>query len=127
SSTDGQAVLPTDYTFAAGDAGHHTFSGVVLYTAGSQSVTAQDTGNAGLTVTGSTTVSPGLAASFSLAGLPAAVASGEAHAVTLTVRDSFGNLATGYTGTVHFSSTDPQAGLPADYTFTAGDAGTHTF
>jgi uncharacterized repeat protein (TIGR01451 family) len=33
----------------------------------------------------------------------------------------------GYTGTVHFTSSDPQAILPADYTFTSGDAGTHTF
>ena len=30
-------------------------------------------------------------------------------------------------GTIHFSSTDPQATLPADYTFTAGDAGVHVF
>jgi uncharacterized repeat protein (TIGR01451 family) len=33
----------------------------------------------------------------------------------------------GYTGTVHFTSADPQAVLPADYTFVAGDAGTHVF
>ena len=43
----------------------------------------------------------------------------------------FGNLATTYTGTLHFSSSDmaAQVGgkLPANYTFTAGDAGTHSF
>jgi uncharacterized repeat protein (TIGR01451 family) len=33
----------------------------------------------------------------------------------------------GYTGTVHFTSSDAQAVLPADYTFVSGDAGTHTF
>src|SRR5262249_14007334 len=33
----------------------------------------------------------------------------------------------GYLGTVHFSSTDTAAALPADYTFLAGDAGKHTF
>ena len=33
----------------------------------------------------------------------------------------------GYTGTVHFTSSDAGATLPADYTFTANDAGTHTF
>lgn len=32
-----------------------------------------------------------------------------------------------YTGTVHFTSSDPAASLPADYTFTLADAGTHTF
>ena len=36
-------------------------------------------------------------------------------------------MATGYTGTVHFTSSDAQAGLPANYTFTGGDAGTHVF
>jgi hypothetical protein len=52
---------------------------------------------------------------------------GAAVTVTLTARDSFGNLATGYRGTVHFGSSDPRAILPADYTFTAADAGLHTF
>src|SRR5262249_14934909 len=32
-----------------------------------------------------------------------------------------------YRGTVHLTSTDGSATLPADYTFTAGDAGSHTF
>jgi hypothetical protein len=32
-----------------------------------------------------------------------------------------------YRGTVHFTSTDAAATLPADYTFTAADAGRHTF
>src|SRR5262249_35737459 len=52
---------------------------------------------------------------------------GAAGTVTLTAKDSFGNVATGYRGTVHFSSSDPRAILPADYTFTAADAGLHTF
>src|SRR5262249_16687021 len=37
------------------------------------------------------------------------------------------NTATGYRGTVDLTSTDTQAGLPADYTFTATDNGAHTF
>ena len=43
----------------------------------------------------------------------------------MTAYDQFGNVATGYTGTVRFTSNDPQAVLPASYTFTATDAGTH--
>ena len=41
----------------------------------------------------------------------------------------FGQTAFGYTGTVTFSTTDPDPGvvLPPDYTFTASDQGTHTF
>jgi hypothetical protein len=36
-------------------------------------------------------------------------------------------LVTGYTGTDHFSSADSTATLPQNYTFTAADAGVHTF
>src|SRR5262249_20930987 len=36
------------------------------------------------------------------------------------------SIATGYRGTVHFASSDNQAVLPADYAFTAADAGIHT-
>jgi hypothetical protein len=43
------------------------------------------------------------------------------------VKDAYGNTVTGYTGTVHFTSSDGQAVLPANYTFTATDAGVHTF
>jgi hypothetical protein len=43
--------------------------------------------------------------------------------------DAFGQVAFGYTGTVTFSVTDPDPAvvLPADYTFSADDQGTHTF
>jgi adhesin/invasin len=36
-------------------------------------------------------------------------------------------VVTGYTGTIHFTSTDGTASLPANYTFTAADKGVHTF
>src|SRR5581483_4292805 len=39
----------------------------------------------------------------------------------------FGNTITSYTGTVHFTSNDGAASLPANYTFVAGDSGVHTF
>ena len=61
-----------------------------------------------------------------MTGFPATTA-GVAQSFTVTVRDAFGNSITGYTGTVTFSSSDVQAGLPASYTFTAADAGVHTF
>src|SRR5207253_733418 len=47
SSSDSQAVFPTDYTFTATDAGIHMFS-ATLKTAGSQSLTAKDMVNAGV-------------------------------------------------------------------------------
>ena len=45
----------------------------------------------------------------------------------MTVEDAYGNVVTGYTGTIHFSSTDNKTTLPANYTFTAADRGVHTF
>jgi hypothetical protein len=36
-------------------------------------------------------------------------------------------VATGYTGTIHFSSNENHADLPPNYTFTAADMGRHVF
>jgi hypothetical protein len=123
-SSDAQAVLPADYTFASADAGTHQFS-VTLKTSGSQTVTATDTVTS---ITGSQTVSVGstTATRLSLTGLTNAAA-GTAQTATVTLTDAIGNRATGYTGTVHFTSSDAQAVLPADYTFTSADAGLHQF
>ncbi|MGH7135538.1 MAG: hypothetical protein ACREHD_07345, partial [Pirellulales bacterium] len=41
--------------------------------------------------------------------------------------DAYGNIVTGYVGTIHFTSSDSRAKLPANYTFTAGNNGVHTF
>jgi hypothetical protein len=49
--------------------------------------------------------------------------------VTVQAMDVFGRVAFGYRGTVTFRVTDPDPAvmLPADYTFTADDQGTHRF
>ena len=62
-----------------------------------------------------------------MTGVGQTAAAGASQSVTVILTDSFGNVATGYAGTVHFTSTDAQAVLPADYTFTAADQGKHTF
>src|SRR5207245_1286356 len=113
--------------FTAGDAGVHAFS-VTLKTVGNQSVTATDTANPAVIGTEENlTVQAAAAQSLTVTGYPAAVTAGTAHTFTVTAYDAYGNVATGYTGKVHFTSNDPKAVLPADYTFTAGVAGTHTF
>jgi hypothetical protein len=124
-STDAQAVLPAQYTFTAADKGVHSFP-VTLKTSGSQTVTAAEAVASPYTGSQTVTVSPGPATAFALSGL-AAVTAGTQQSTTLTVRDAFNNIATGYRGTVRFTSTDPQAVLPANYTFTAADAGSHAF
>jgi parallel beta-helix repeat protein len=128
-STDLSATLPSDYTFTAGDAGSHTFiNGVTLVSAGARTVTATDTATP--TILGkeqNIVVTPAAAAGFVLSGYPTAVAAGTTGSFTVTAKDAFGNVATGYTGMVHFTSSDAQASLPVDYTFKAGDAGVHSF
>ncbi len=126
-SSDAQAGLPARYTFNNKDGGVHTFS-ATLKTAGPQSVTVQDAANAGLTATqsGIAVSASAVAGSFVVTGFPATTA-GVAQSFTVAVRDAYGNVSTTYTGTVTFGSSDVQAGLPAAYTFTAADAGMHTF
>jgi hypothetical protein len=126
SSTDSQALLPQPYGFTAADAGSHVFS-ATLGTAGLQSLTARDAFNGAPVGSQAIAVTPAAAASLTVAGFPATTTAGVAHSFTVTARDAFGNVATGYTGTVTFSSSDPIASLPAAYSFTAGDAGVHTF
>lgn len=127
SSTDGKAVLPASYTFTAADKGSHTFT-VTLDTAGSQTITATDTSGSATAATSSAiSVNPATATQFVLAGLPSSAAAGVSETFTLTAQDAYGNVATGYTGTVSFSSTDTGAQLPASYTFTTADAGKHSF
>jgi hypothetical protein len=121
------ATLPADYTFQPGDAGVAAFTaGTVLYTAGTWDVTATDTPSA---VSGSAYVNvvAATAATFSVMA-PAGAAAGTAFNLTISAMDRYGNTATGYTGTVHFTSADPhRATLPADYTFRPGDAGVAAF
>jgi len=128
-STDPGATLPATYTFVAGDNGVHTFSGVTLVKAGSQTITATDTVTPSITGTSPViTVTPASATTLQVSA-PGAATHGMAFSVTVTALDQFGNTATGYTGTVHFTSSDGAVGviLPGDYTFTGGDAGVHTF
>lgn len=127
-STDGAATLPANYTFVGGDNGAHVFtSGVTLRTAGSRDVTVTDVGTPALTDDQTVTVNAGAATSLTITGVPGSLVAGTLSTVTVTARDGSGNPATGYTGTVHFTSTDPQAVLPADYTFLAGDNAVRTF
>ena len=61
---------------------------------------------------------------LSVSGIFAPYPAGGTHSVTVTARDASGNTATGYRGTIHFTSSDTRPRyLPADYTFTAADKG----
>jgi hypothetical protein len=72
-------------------------------------------------------VSAAAATHFTVTASGSATA-GVAGNITVTALDSFGNTATAYAGTVHFTSTDAVATLPANYTFIPGtDSGVHIF
>ena len=45
----------------------------------------------------------------------------------MTALDPYNNVATGYRGTIHFTSTDRLASLPNAYTFTAANNGVNSF
>jgi hypothetical protein len=124
-SSDPQAVLPADYTFTAADQGVHTFS-ATLKTAGSKSVVATDTVTSSMSGQEGIQVNPAAAAQFVLSG-PSSITAGTAFSLTVTALDAYGNTATGYTGTVHFTDSVSGATLPGNYTFTAADHGVHTF
>jgi hypothetical protein len=97
SSTDGQAVLPSDYTFTSGDAGMHTFaSGVTVKTAGTQTVTATDTATGSITGGASVNVNPAAADHLLFVQQPTDTAAGQTiSAVVVAVVDAFGNVVTG--------------------------------
>ncbi len=127
SSSDSHASLPGDYTFAGGDAGTQTFS-IILETAGTQSITVADTTTPSITGTQShIVVQAATAKTFSVTGFPATVTAGAANQVVVTAYDAYSNVATGYAGIVALSSSDSHAVVPADYTFTSSDAGSHAF
>jgi ELWxxDGT repeat protein len=125
-SSDGQATLPADYTFTAADKGTHKFWPVQLDTAGTDSITVKDTKNGSVTGSASVSVSPGALHNLLVLG-PATSTAGVAFTLTVEAADAFGNVVPTYTGTIHFQTSDAHATLPADYTFSAGDKGVHTF
>ena len=127
SSTDTfPAVLPANYTFTSADQGTHLFSGgVTFFTPGAQTLTVQDTANTSITGSASITVNAVAVASLVLTA-PGSATAGTPFNVTVTAMDSNGNVVTGYTGTVVFTSTEPNP-QPTDYTFTSSDNGSHVF
>jgi hypothetical protein len=122
-SSDPQALTLGSHSFSTNDAGVYTFSGLQLFTAGPQSINASD---GTLLAQVNLTVNAAVAASLVLTG-PSSATAGTPFTVTVTAYDAWGNVATGYLGTVTFSCDDAAATLPADYPFQPGDQGTQTF
>src|SRR5439155_772079 len=93
-----------------------------LTKAGSQTIVATDTVTAAITGTLALNVR-GTAASLDVV-VPATAKAGTAFSVAVTAKNSDGTTATGYNGTVHFTSSDTSTGvvLPADTMPSTGQA-----
>jgi Bacterial Ig-like domain (group 3)/Abnormal spindle-like microcephaly-assoc'd, ASPM-SPD-2-Hydin len=65
---------------------------------------------------------------FSVTGPSTPVTAGTAFPITVDALTlGGGGINAGYRGTVHVTSSDPRAVLPADYTFSTSDSGVHEF
>src|SRR5205807_1258307 len=115
-SSDVAAVLPGNTTLTNGVG---TFS-ATLSTAGSRTVTATDTATSSITGTSNSIAVGAAAASHFAVTAPASATAGSAFNFTVTALDAFNNTATGYAGTVHFTSSDGAATLPGNTTLTNG-------
>lgn len=126
SSSDQAAVLPSPYAFTAADGGTHTFT-VQFNTTGSQTLTVSDSTYSSISGSASVMVTQPSSVSSLSATLPASSQAGVDVPLTVQALGANGSAASGYQGTVDFTSSDPAAVLPAPYTFTQADQGSHTF
>src|SRR5260370_23031277 len=117
-STDPQAVLPANSPLTNGTG---TFS-VTLKTASPPTISVSDAASAAISGTSnSINVTAPPATHFSVV-TPAHDTPRTSVTFTVNALDASNNVATGYSGTVHFTSTDSQAALPANSTLTNGTA-----
>jgi hypothetical protein len=115
-SSDPQGVIPPDVAITGGV---RRFA-IKLKTAGVQRLMVADTVNTSIEGT-----SPGItitarAATRLTITVPATAKIGSAFYGTVQAIDVFGNTAKSYTGTLHFTSTDAKAALPADSGLVSG-------
>ena len=125
SSTDGSATLPANYTFTAADAGAHTFTGVILRTTGSQTISATGTVNVGFHGT-SAAISVGSAAAndFSISASPSSVSIAQGASGSSTISTA---VTSGSAGTVSLAVSGAPSGVTASLspgTVTAGQGAT---
>jgi hypothetical protein len=114
-SSDPNAVLPSSLSLKSGTA---LFT-ATLKTAGVQTITVTDTLDSTLTATVFITVNPSAVSTFEVETRTVASV-GVPLSVTVTAHDAFGNVATSYSDTVDFSSSDSQANFPASNAMTSG-------
>ena len=128
SSSDAAASLPDNAAFVLGDAGHHAFAGVMLVTAGTQSITVRDVADASIGGNqNNIVINAGAATHLFIVDANTRVAAGSAQNFVVQARDIYGNIDPNFTGTVTVTSSDSAAVLPTAFTYGPADAGAHVF
>ena len=124
--TAGAALSCTSNAVAA-SSGVASFSGCQIDKAGTGYTLTASSGSLTAATSSSLAIAAGTTSSLNVSGPGTATAGSAFSTLTVTAQDGQGNTATGYTGTVHFTSSDSTGTLPSDYTFQAGDNGSKTF
>ncbi len=118
-SSDGSAVLPSDYTFINSDQGTHIFS-VTLKTNGSQTVTSTDTVNSAITA--AATVAVGSGGNGPLTVSPASIAFANTH-VTATSVTKLVTVTNSNTSAIAISSIAFTGTNPSDFVIKSNTCG----
>jgi hypothetical protein len=116
--TPGASVSPLAAATAA-DGTAQAVATLASAVVGTQTFSAASGLLVGSPLTITATAAPAVPASVSVS-IPGAATAGAPTAFTITVRDQFGNVSTGFNGGVSFASTDPAATLPAASTLGGG-------
>jgi hypothetical protein len=115
-SSDTKAVLPTNSPLINGVG---NFAGT-FKTAGSQTITATDTVTSTIHGTSNNVTVSAAATASLLVNVTGPVPQCAGTVMQVSPIDQYGNVVTGYAGTLHFTSSDGAATLPADSAFTNG-------
>src|ERR1043165_8590148 len=124
SSSDSAAVIGDAVTFGAADNGVKSAK-LELRTAGLAAVSAIDLANPGLRGAAAVLVKPAAASVCNTAQVPSAAMAGSTFGLSVALHDPFGNLATGYSGTIRLTTSDARAPVPGDVAYTPADNGSH--
>ena len=127
-STDAQAVLPytvsSKYTFTGGDSGQHTFSGFILKTAGSQTITVTD--GAKSATSSSITVATAPLDHIDLTPTTATITAGATQPYTALTYDAYGNFIADVSVSASWQITAGAGGTWAMNVYTSHTAGSWT-
>ncbi len=104
-----------------------TFSDLVIYVSGPGYTLAASSNPLDGAVSQEFTIDPADLSYFTVGNIADPQNAGTLSSPLVTAYDIYDNIKTNYTGTIHFTTDDPLAVIPSDYTFIPADLGTHEF